>query len=103
MFALGPVIGDRVHISLRPSPSFDFALTARVLRRSTRNVIDRVDDEGTWSRVVALSRGPALLRSKQHGPQAAFDAAPVRVEDGRIIEMLVRRLFSLDSDIAPFW
>jgi DNA-3-methyladenine glycosylase II len=103
MFTLGPTIGDRLHISLRPSPAFDFALTARVLRRSTRNVIDRVDDDGTWTRVVTLSRGPALLRGAQHGARVAFDAAPARVEDGRAIEILVRRLFSVDSDLAPFW
>lgn len=103
MFTLGPVIGDRVHLSLRPSPAVDFALTARVLRRSTRNAIDRVDDDGTWTRVVVLSRGPALLRGRQQGRQLAFDAAPAGVEDGRAIERLVRRVFSLESDIAPFW
>src|ERR1035437_7460189 len=62
MSALGTRIGDHPPISLRPSPSFDFALTARALRRATRNVIDRVDENGTWTRVVVLSGGPALLR-----------------------------------------
>jgi DNA-3-methyladenine glycosylase II len=103
MITREPMIGDRLRISLRPSPPFDFALTARVLRRSTRNVIDRVDDDGTWTRVVPLSRGPALLRGSQHGARVAFDATPAGAEDGRAIEILVRRLFSLDSDLAPFW
>lgn len=30
----------------------DFALTARVLRRSTRNLVDRVEGDGTWTRAV---------------------------------------------------
>jgi DNA-3-methyladenine glycosylase II len=103
MITLEPMIDDRLRISLRTSRSFDFALTARVLRRSTRNVIDRVDDDGTWTRVVVLSRGPALLRGTQHGARVMFDAAPARAEDGHAIEILVRRMFSLDSDLAPFW
>lgn len=97
------MIGDHLHLTLRPSPSFDLALTARVLRRSTRNVIDRVDDDGTWTRVVTLSRGPALLRGTQHGARVVFDAAPARAEDGPAIETLIRRLFSFDTDLAPFW
>lgn len=97
------MIDDRLRISLRPPRAFDFALTARVLRRSTRNVIDRVDEDGTWTRVVVLSRGPALLRGTQPGARVVFDAAPARAEDGRAIEILVRRMFSLDSDLAPFW
>jgi DNA-3-methyladenine glycosylase II len=96
-------VGGRLRISLRPSPSFDFALTARVLRRSTRNLVDRVEEDGTWTRVVVLSGGPALLRGMQHGAQVAFDAAPAGAEDGRAVEAFVTRLFSLDIDLAPFW
>jgi DNA-3-methyladenine glycosylase II len=103
MPTLGTTSGDRLRISLRPSPSFDFALTARVLRRSTRNLIDRVEEDGTWTRVVDLSGGPALLRGMQHGAEVAFDAAPAGSEDGRAIEAFVTRLFSLDIDLAPFW
>ena len=99
----GTMIGDRLRISLRPSPSFDFALTARVLRRSTRNLIDRVEEDGTWTRVVVLSGRPALLRGMQHGAQVAFDVAPARAEDGRAIKAFVTRLFSLDTDLALFW
>ncbi len=96
-------IGDRLSISLRSPPSFDFALTARVLRRSTRNLIDRVEEDGTWTRVVVLSGKPALLRGTQRGARVAFDAAPACTADGRTIEAFVTRLFSLDIDLGSFW
>src|SRR6185369_5556980 len=89
--------------SFTPRPPFDFALTARVLRRSPRNLIDRVDEDGTWSRAVVLSRGPALLSGKQRGARVTFEAAPARVHDRRAIRALVTRLFPLEPDLAPFW
>jgi DNA-3-methyladenine glycosylase II len=92
-----------LRIALKPSPFLDFALTARVLRRSLRNLIDRVDEDGTWTRVVVLSREPALLRGRQHGATLAFDIIPAGVGDRRAIETLVTRLFSLELDLAPFW
>ncbi|HSF46750.1 MAG TPA: hypothetical protein VLA73_00120 [Burkholderiales bacterium] len=92
-----------VHIALSPTPPLDFALTARVLRRSTRNLVDCVDEDGTWTRAVVLSRGPALLRGRQHGATIAFDAAPAGVRDRRAVEALVTRLFSPELDLAPFW
>lgn len=95
--------GDRLRLSLRPSPSIDFALTARVLRRSPRNLIDRVEDDGTWTRVIALSGRPALLRGRQHGAQVAFDAVPAAAADRPAIEAFVTRLFSLDIDLGSFW
>ena len=97
------MIRDRIRLSLGPSPSFDFALTARVLRRSTRNVIDRVEEDGTWTRVVVLSGTPALLRGAQHGVEVAFDVAPAAAQEERAIRAFVVRLFSLDTDLAPFW
>jgi DNA-3-methyladenine glycosylase II len=81
----------------------NFALTARVLRRSPRNLVDRVDDDGIWTRAVVLSEGPALLQGRQHGATLTFDAAPARAGDRRAIEAFVTRLFSLDLDPAPFW
>ena len=92
-----------MRITLRPLSFVDFALTARVLRRSPRNLIDRVDDAGIWTRAVVLSEGPALLRGRQHGATIIFDAAPTRAGDRRAIEALVTRLFSLDLNLAPFW
>jgi DNA-3-methyladenine glycosylase II len=89
--------------SFTPSPPLNFALTARVLRRSPRNLIDRVDEDGTWSRAVVLSQGPALLSGKQHAASLIFDATPAQVEDRRTIKALVTRLFSLELDLAPFW
>jgi DNA-3-methyladenine glycosylase II len=74
-----------------------------VLRRSLRNLIDRVDEDGTWTRVVVLSREPALLRGRQHGATLAFDIIPAGAGDRRAIETLVTRLFSLELDLAPFW
>jgi len=89
--------------SFTPPPPLDFALTARVLRRSPRNLIDRVDEEGTWSRAVVLSRGPALLSGKQHATRLTFDATPARTDDRPAIKAFVTRLFSLEVDLAPFW
>src|SRR5581483_5250974 len=91
-----------LRIALRPPP-LNFALTARVLRRSPRNLVDRVDEDGTWSRAVVLSQGPALLSGKQHGRRLTFEATPAHVEDRRAIKALVTRLFSLELDLAPFW
>jgi DNA-3-methyladenine glycosylase II len=90
-------------ITLRPSPLVDFALTARVLRRSPRNLIDHVDDDGIWTRVVVLADGPALLRGRQHAASISFDAAPAGAGDRRTFEALVARLFSFNLDPSPFW
>jgi DNA-3-methyladenine glycosylase II len=92
-----------LRIALRPSPFLNFALTARVLRRSPRNLIDRVDQDGTWTRVVVLSGGPALLRGKLHAATLVFEAIPACAGDRRRLEAFVTRLFSLDLDLAPFW
>lgn len=94
---------ESVRIALRPPPPLDFALTARVLRRSPRNLVDRVDRDGTWSRAVVLSHGPALLSGKQQAARLTFEAAPARVHDRRAIKAFVTRLFSLELDLAPFW
>lgn len=92
-----------VRIIVRPSPFLDFALTARVLRRSTRNLVDRVDDDGTWTRAIVLARGSALLRGKQHGATIAFVAASAGAADRPVIHALVTKMFALDRDVAPFW
>jgi DNA-3-methyladenine glycosylase II len=91
-----------VRIGLRPTP-LDFALTARVLRRSPRNLVDRVGEDGTWSRAVILSGGPALLSGKQHGARLVFEASPAGIADRRTLRAFVTRLFSLELDPAPFW
>jgi DNA-3-methyladenine glycosylase II len=93
----------QVHVSLRIRTPFDFALTARVLRRSTRNVIDQVDEDGTWSRVVVLGRGPALVRGHQHGETVTFEAAPANAGDRRTLAALVTQVFSLDVDVSPYF
>jgi DNA-3-methyladenine glycosylase II len=98
-----PPIARELRITLRPAQLVDFPLTARVLRRSPRNLIDRVDDDGNWTRAVVLTDGTALLRGSQHGETIIFEAAPVRAEDRSSIEWLITRLFSLDVDLAPFW
>ena len=92
-----------VRIVLGPPPPLDFALTARVLRRSPRNVIDRVDEDGSWTRAVVLSEGPALLSGKQHAARLVLEATPARARDERAIRALVTRVFSLEFDPEPFW
>jgi 3-methyladenine DNA glycosylase/8-oxoguanine DNA glycosylase len=92
-----------VRIVLTPPAPLDFALTARVLRRSPRNLVDRVEEDGSWSRAVVLSRGPALLSGKQHGARVAFEAIPARIQDRLAMRALVTRLFSLEVATAPFW
>jgi DNA-3-methyladenine glycosylase II len=98
-----PQLMRNVRVTLQPSPLADFALTARVLRRSIRNLVDRVEEDGTWTRVVALSRGPALVRGAQRGAKITFDAAPAGAGDRCALEALVTRLFALEVDLAPFW
>ncbi|HEX6837749.1 MAG TPA: hypothetical protein VF334_14315, partial [Polyangia bacterium] len=92
-----------LRLSVRPAAPFDFALTARVLRRSTRNVIDHVDEDGTWSRVVVLGQGPALVHGHQHGATVTFEAAPANGGDRRTVAALVTRLFSLDIELGSFF
>src|SRR5438094_7265281 len=107
---------QRIGVGIRPSsaqrllhPSsghrapFDFALSARVLRRSTHNVVDRVEEDGTWSRVIVLGEGPALVSGHQHGDGVTFEAAPANTDDHRTLAALVTRIFSLDVELAPFF
>jgi DNA-3-methyladenine glycosylase II len=99
-----PMVERRpLHLSMRPAAPFDFALTARVLRRSTRNVIDHVDDDGRWSRVVVVGQGPALVRGHQHGDTVTFAVAPANSGDRRTIAAVVTRLFSLDIELGSFF
>jgi DNA-3-methyladenine glycosylase II len=91
-----------LRIALRPPP-LNFPLTARVLRRSPSNLVDRVDEDGTWSRAVVLSQGPALLSGKQHAARLVFEATPAGARDGRAVRALVTRLFALEFDPEPFW
>lgn len=101
----GPTLDaqPRLQVRVRPPAPFDFPLTARVLRRSARNLIDRVSDDGAWSRVVVLGHGPALLRGRQDGERVLFEAAPADHGDRERVMALVTRLFSLEIDLAPFF
>ena len=81
-------------LTLRPRGPLDFALTARVLRRSTRNPIDVVTDGGEWSRVVDDG---VRIRAWREG-------AVVRVAGpNQAAGPLVARMFGLDIDLDPFW
>jgi DNA-3-methyladenine glycosylase II len=93
----------RLHLSVRPRAPFDLTLTARVLRRSRRNVVDRVEEDGTWSRVIVLGKGPALVCGRQRGDRVIFEAAPAKSDDQRTLAALVTRIFSLDVELAPFF
>ncbi len=89
-------------LSLAAPPPFDLPLTARVLARSPHNVIDRVDAAGEWSRVVALPRGPSLVRARQRGARILVEAEPAAAADRRALAAFVTRLFALGADLAPF-
>jgi DNA-3-methyladenine glycosylase II len=86
-----------VIFTLRPRGPLDFALTARVLRRSTRNPIDVVSDGGEWSRVVEWDGRAVRIRAWQEGLLVRV-AAP-----GKAACALVERMFGLDLDLNPFW
>lgn len=82
--------------------AFDLALTARVLRRSTRNPVDRVEPDGSWSRVALLPHGPTLVRVAQQRGMLICTATP-RVADRRALTSLISRVFSLEVELAPFF
>jgi DNA-3-methyladenine glycosylase II len=91
-------------IELRVPSDFDFALSARVLRRSEKNPVDRVTDDGAWSRVIVLSRGPALVSARQDGDRLIVETGRrERPADRARVARFVARLFSIELDLAPFW
>jgi DNA-3-methyladenine glycosylase II len=90
-------------IELRAPRAFDLALSARVLRRSEKNPVDVVTD-GTWSRVIVLSRGPALIGATQRdGALIVESDAPMSRADRELVSRFVTRLFSLELDLGPFF
>jgi len=66
-------------------------------------VVDGVEEDGTWSRVIVLAEGPALVSGHQHGDGVTFEAAPANTDDHRTLAALVTRIFSLDVEVAPFF
>jgi len=85
-----------VRLSLRPAAPFDFALTARVLRRSTRNVVARVDEHTTWSRVVVPPRVPITLGERRRVTERGFRY--IVVGGGLTAASAVKGIRELDPD-----
>jgi DNA-3-methyladenine glycosylase II len=86
-----------VILTLRPRGPLDFALTARVLRRSAKNPIDPVSESGEWSRVVEQGGPPVRIRAWQEGSLLRVDAP------GSAMRSLVVRMFGLDVNLDSFW
>lgn len=104
MEPLGMAAHRRFTVSVHGT--LDFALTARVLRRAVQNRIDHVDERGEWSRVVALRRGPVLLRARQEGArlQAEVESASALDEpELASLRALIDRVFGLSLDLTPFF
>jgi DNA-3-methyladenine glycosylase II len=97
--------------TMRPRGVTNFALSARVLQRTRKNRIDEVDEEGVWSRVVPLTRGPVLLRCRQEGALLRVQAEGASAEtthalsedDEAQLRVLIERMFALSRDLRPFF
>jgi DNA-3-methyladenine glycosylase II len=98
--------------TLAAPPGFDLALSARVLRRSPRNPVDRVSEDGVWARVVPTPAGPAELTVSQRGARLYLEAAGplgrsrghgVEKTDAAALRALVARTFSFRAEIGGFW
>ena len=95
-------------LSMRPLPPFRLDLTVWVLRRRSRNLIDRWDGT-TYRRVIMLGKGPTELAVRQMGspaaPRLVVTATPfprTRVER-RQVRSLVDRLLGLRIDLTEWY
>jgi DNA-3-methyladenine glycosylase II len=95
-------------VELRPTAPYDFALAAGYLVRSPSAVLERIDEDGGYARALTLAGRDVLLRmrgvSTPDEPRLALeiagDVVNERVEAEAV--QLVRRVFSLDANPAPF-
>ncbi len=81
---------------------FSLALTAQVLRRTTRNVLD-VWSAGTYARAVETVTGDCLVQVRQlgsvdHGSLELSSSAVIAAR--RAIEIVIRRRLGLDADLG---
>jgi 3-methyladenine DNA glycosylase/8-oxoguanine DNA glycosylase len=84
-----------------PAP-FSLALTAQVLRRTARNVLD-VWTAGTYARAVETATGDCLVLVRQvgsvdHGSLELKSSAAVT--ERSLIEAVIRRRLGLDADLS---
>lgn len=95
-------------VELRPAPPYDFAQAGRYLLRSPSAVLERIDDAGTFARALNVAGRDVLLRLRSVGsigePRLALEIAGESVDADVEAEAvrLVRHIFSLDVDPAPF-
>jgi DNA-3-methyladenine glycosylase II len=86
-----------------PSP-FSLALTAQVLRRTTRNILD-VWSTGTYARAFVTAPGDCLVLVRQVGSvyqgwlQLKSSAA---VTERSLIDAAIRRRLGMDGDLSGF-
>jgi DNA-3-methyladenine glycosylase II len=94
---------ERLRFDLSAPPPFDLGLTARVLRRSSRNPIDVVAPDGAWRRVVSLGDRAVALCVTQPAAHLCVEAFPASNADIAPLGAIVRRILGLDVDLGPFW
>ncbi len=94
--------------SVRPVPPFRLDLTAWVLRRRARNLVDRWDGT-TYQRVVVVGGHPTELSVRQTGTPAAprllvTAIPPPRTDaDERSLRRLLDRLLGLRIDLTDWY
>ncbi len=98
----------RCLVEVRPGPSYDFAQAERYLMRSPSAVLERIDEAGTFARALYVAGREVLLRLHSLGseeePRLELEIVGESVDS--VVEAdamrLVRHIFSLDVDPAPF-
>ncbi len=97
------------HLEITPAAPYSFTTTLDYLRRSSSAVLERVSEDDVYNRAVTLHDQDVLLTVKSVGsvdaPRLLLDVQGARVDEGTVAEAaaLVRRIFSLDTDPAPFY
>lgn len=92
---------------LRPVPPFDFCLSASLFSGGDGQT--RGYESGTYRQAVMLGRGAILVELRSLGSvdepllYARVEPDEALSVDSAGIEVLIRRLFNLDLDLAPFY
>lgn len=99
---------QRSHFDLRPTPPFDFALATNYVRTSPSAVLERVADDGTYRRALALGGRDVLITIRPTGtsdaPCLAVELAGESVCDAMLYlaQERLRAFLNLDADVCPF-
>lgn len=107
-----PVL-QRRRFELRPTPPYDFALAADYIRTSPSAVLERVAEDGTYRRALALDGRDVLVTVRPAGtpdePRLAVELAAATLDDATLddatvsaAEARLRTTFNLDADVRPF-